>query len=348
MSNEITNYLKNYSKKSELFLKKFFSKEKINAKKIDATSLKNLEDFEEYSYGGKNLRGALTMLGYQMVGGNNLETILPISCAIQLFHNFLLVHDDIIDKDTVRRNKPTIHTIGSLQYGEHFGISRAISIGDLGALLAFKLMINSRIDSSLLLKALLSLDNFLINTIYGELMDIEFDVKEKIIWDDIYKIRLYKTAYYTIVMPLTVGAILGKTSQKSLLNIRKFGELLGIVFQLADDVLGIYGDFKKTGKSNDSDIKEGKKTLLYAKAFELSAEKDKQYLLKYYGLPGVNSQQIEKVRNIIKSSGSLGYSLNTIKRLASKSKKVIPRLTTINNYQQLLNQLVDFVVQRSN
>ena len=125
------DYLKAYSQKADRFLYSFFKKKKALAKKIDPDLVSILQVFQDYSKGGKKARGALCVLGYQACGGRNIEDILPISCAIELFHNYLLIHDDVIDKDKRRRGKPTIHTIYARARGEHYGNSKAIIIGDI-------------------------------------------------------------------------------------------------------------------------------------------------------------------------------------------------------------------------
>ena len=342
----ISEYLKDYSNRADDFLKAFFSRKSKEGSNIDLEIGRILSDIEVYSRGGKKLRGALTQLGYQIAGGKDKKAILPVTCGIELIHNFLLIHDDIIDQDNVRRGKPTLHIKYSKAKDKHFGISKAIIVGDLASNLAQELILASKFSGRKLNKALLVLNDMVQKTVYGELLDIEFDHKQKVLWEDIMKVRTYKTAYYTFVMPLTVGAILGGARDSKIKAIEKFGIPVGIAFQLMDDILGVFGDLKKTGKSNDSDITDGKKTFLFVKALELAPVKGKKYLLKWYGSKLLNSKRINNVRQIIKESGSLEFSKNLGEKFANKGKVYIPAMTRDRGFQELLFGFADLVVSR--
>lgn len=319
-------------------MKKFFAEKKKEAQKIDPEIKKALEVFENYTSGGKKIRGALTVLGYQMAGGRDFEAILPVSSGIELLHNFLLIHDDIIDKDALRRGKPTVHR----QVGE----AKAIMIGDMGAFLGQELIISSGFLKEQTIKAQKKLNELILKTVYGEMLDVYYDQKDKITWDDIHRVRLYKTAYYTFVMPLSVGATFSGAGEEIYRAIEGYGANVGIAFQISDDILGVFGDSEITGKSTDSDIKCGKKTFLYAKALELTEGQDKAFLKTRYGAKDLNAKEIEKIRAIFKSSDSLDYSKKLAAELAEKGKKEVKKLTKDTKYQKILTELADFVVLR--
>lgn len=334
----LEGYLHPYVSSSQAFLKKFFARKKKEAEKIDPEIKRALEIFESYASGGKKIRGALTVLGYQMAGGGDLEAVLPVSCGIELLHNFLLIHDDIIDKDALRRGKPTVH--------KQVGDSKAIIVGDIGSFLGYELILSANFPREILVEAFSKLNDFVLKTGYGQMLDIDYDQKKDISWEDIYNVRLYKTAYYTFVMPLSVGATLAKADSPTQKAIETYGVNVGIAFQIADDILGIFGDPKVTGKSNNSDIKEGKKTFLYAKALELAGPADKKFLIKRYGTENLKVNEIEKIRSIFESSGSLEYSKKLALELAANGKRVIKEVTADSKYQAILTELADFVVSR--
>jgi len=146
---------------------------------------------------------------------------------------------------------------------------------------------------------------------------------------------------------MLVGATFADPKNKLYLPIREFGEPLGIAFQLVDDILGIYGQSKNTGKSNNSDIKGGKKTLLYAKAFENADKIQQKFLKTNYGNKNITQRNIIKIKEIIKNTGSFDYSLTRAKNLGNKAKKTIPKITGDKKYQLLLKQIVDFVIERN-
>lgn len=339
-------YLKNYALKEERFLKNFLKKKKTSAKKIDKSLEEVLNVFEKYASGGKKVRGALTVLGYQIGGGKDLKKILQVSTAIEILHNFLLIHDDIIDKDEIRRGKKTVHALFSEKYGEHYGNSKALIVGDIGSFLAYELISNVTFQREKKIKAMQVLSDYLLKTGYGELMDIDFDYKEKITWDDILKVRTYKTAYYTFAMPLSVGLSFSNGKKDKQKAMEKYSINIGIAFQLTDDILGVFGNKRVTGKSAERDIREGKHTLLIIKAIELANKKDKAFLKKWYGGEKLDAKKIRKIRKIIKESGSLDYSLKHAKELAKKGKSYIPKITKNKEYAEVLSSLADFIVER--
>lgn len=341
------NYLKEYSKKSNRYLKTFFDNKRKSGGKIDKAVVDSINAFEDYSLGGKKLRGALNVLGYQIAGGKNYSAILQVSCGIELLHSFLLIHDDIIDKDKTRRGKQTLHKLFSQKKGEHFGVSKAIVIGDIGAFLGYELIVNSEFPSDRINRAILVLNDFLLKTMYGEMLDIDFDFKKKISWDEILKVRTYKTAYYTFVMPLVVGAVLGGAKNMRLKLLEGYGVPIGIAFQLIDDILGVFGDPQNTGKSNENDIREGKKTFLYAKALELSKGEDKKFLLRWYGSDKIDKDKIAKIRGLITASGSLDYSQKLAEKMSMKGKKFINKITRDAKQQETLASLADFIITRN-
>ena len=338
-------FLKNYRKVATVFINKFFQKRIAYAGSIDPIVVNLLKSFQDYARGGKMLRGALTVLGYKMSGGTNTKAIIPVSLGIELLHNFLLIHDDVIDKDDLRRGKPTIHKKYS-DGGHHRGISYAIITGDIGAFLGYELIVASSFPKEKIIRALACLNDYLVKTAYGQILDIEFDSKKNITWDEILKVRTYKTAYYTFAMPLSVGAILAGAEKSKLSAIEKYSLPIGIAFQLVDDVLGIFGNINVTGKSNESDIKDGKKTLLFARALELANKKEKQFLSELYGSNKITKENIEKIRNIIRKSGAVEASFSQAEELIRKGKHNIKDMTDISKYQKTLGSLADYTISR--
>lgn len=343
---EATTFLADYSKKADAYLKKFFANKKKSGAQIDSLILDSIEKFENFTSGGKKLRGALTVLGYQLAGSEKIGAILPVSCGIELLHNFLLIHDDIIDKDEVRRGKPTIHKIYSKKNGEHFGVSKAIVVGDIGVFFGYELIVNSQFPKQKVTKALSRLNALLLTTMYGEMLDIDFDFKKEITWGEILKVRTYKTAYYTIVMPLTIGAILGGARNKALQAIESYGVPVGTAFQLMDDILGVFGKSEEIGKSTESDIRKGKKTFLFAKALEVAKAPDKKFLLEWYGAGSLDKDKLNRIRNIFRESGSLDYSQTIAKEMVEQGKKYIPYITANPRFRKTLSTLSDFIIYR--
>ena len=146
-------------------------------------------------------------------------------------------------------------------------------------------------------------------------------------------------------MPLLVGATLGGGSSKLLRNLEWFGKNVGLAFQLRDDVLGVFGDLGETGKSNQSDILAGKKTLLFFKALELAKRADGKFLGKYYGQIKAKAQ-IAEIRRIIKDGGALAYSERLAEDYVKKGKKFISMVTGDKDLQETLSTFADYMIKR--
>lgn len=341
-------YLKDYAKSAGAFLENFITKKVKAGNRIDPRIGECLKTILDYSAGGKKVRGALTALGYRLAGGDDNNAILQASCGIELFHNFLIIHDDIVDNDIARHGQPTVHEKYSKIHGHHFGVAKAIIIGDMSEFLGYYLIVQSALPAERKIEALGKLNDLLLKTVYGEILDIEFDFQAKVSWEDILMVRIYKTAYYTFVMPLTVGATLGNADRKTIRAIEKYGEPVGLAFQLADDILGVFGDPSKTGKSNESDIREGKRTLLFAKSLELANKTEREFLLKWYGAKNLTDKKIAEIREIMKSCGSLDFSVSLAGKLVRKGKKYIPSITPDRQNQEILSSIADYVISRQN
>lgn len=191
--------------------------------------------------GGKRIRGVLVKLGYELVRPVDVE-ILRISAAIEILHAALLIHDDVIDQSPTRRGQPTLykalsHPKDVRVAGDHYGISQAISIGDIGLYLPIKIISGSNFDNDLKIKVLSLLSKTVIDTGWGQILDVEKPGWKDRSPDEANFINLFKTAKYTIAGPLQLGAILAGAEEELLGRLGLFGENLGIAFQIQDDIL---------------------------------------------------------------------------------------------------------------
>jgi len=299
--------------------------------------------FTDGFLGGKMLRGTLVCLGYELVQNEQTQAILKPAAAFEILHTSLIIHDDIIDQSPTRRGQPAMHLHQNAQYG----ISQAICLGDLGISQAVKLLSESDFQTDRKMRAITYFSQIISDTILGEMLDVQSSHTEKPKEEQIFTIHTMKTARYTIVGPMTVGAILGEADEMLLNNITRFGEHLGIAYQIQDDILGIFGDEKKMGKSVTSDIEENKSTLLLTYTLQQGTDKQKEMLKKYYGKKGITKEQHEIIKKIFIASGALAYSQKHMNNLVSKAKAVIPDITKNRNNQELLLQLTEALVNKS-
>lgn len=329
MKDKFIEYYKEESKKLNDYINRF-NDELI---KTDNNFLKqNLESFKELNTDGKLIRGTLINLGYKILK-DDYEYSYPLATSFEIFQTAILIHDDIIDKDDIRRGKSTIHSKIKKEYkDEHLGNSIALCMGDYGFYSSIKMIADSYKDDNNLSKVISYFSDIVLKTIEGEVLDVITPFKEinKIenhnLDEDIMNIYKLKTAYYTIIGPLSLGLILGDIEEDKLKEIYDFGYNVGIAFQLQDDLLGIYSD--SIDKVIGSDIKEFKTTMLYA-----YTKKDKELyndLLEVYGKE-IDENKVKKVRNIFEKSGAKTYVEEEIEKLYNKGVEIVNKINWIKN-----------------
>ena len=316
----------------------------------------NLEIFSNLNRDGKLIRGFLISLGYKMSNKENIDYSYPLALAYEIFQTSILIHDDIIDEDNLRRGKETIHYSSyknNKKYNDtlakKIGDSVAICVGNYGLFEAFKQIIKNYGNDKNYSKILEYYDETILKTCEGELIDVElsfdgrYKLKDTNLYDNIMSIYKLKTAYYTIIGPLTLGLILGGISDDKIKIIEKLGEKIGIAFQIQDDILGIYNDM---GKVIGSDIKEYKQTLLFSYTMDKKEYKDE--LLKYYGKEDISEKEIEIVQSIFKESGAYDYAYGLMNDLYNESLEIIKDISWIDtNNKKLLIGFVEYLRQRN-
>jgi geranylgeranyl diphosphate synthase type I len=234
----------------------------------------------------------------------------------------LLIHDDIIDRSHTRRGKPSLHLLFDKRHRERsylgdpgsFGINMAIIGGDLAESFGEKALLNSGFPKDRLLDALICQTEMIRDTGYGQVLDLySVELPE---WSEemVIKVHTFKTARYTLDAPLKIGALLHGASRKQLDALEGYAIPVGIAFQIIDDILGFFGDPKRGGNEDLSDIKEGKRTLLMIKALENGTEEQKEKILSALGDQDLTVERAEEIREIIRITGSEDYSREMAKK----------------------------------
>ncbi|OGZ24666.1 MAG: hypothetical protein A2896_01895 [Candidatus Nealsonbacteria bacterium RIFCSPLOWO2_01_FULL_43_32] len=227
MSQQFTQILLKYQKAIGQEVAKFFN-QKIN----QAGSIfekKTLNWLKEYSLRpAKRIRAILVNQGYFLAGGRARQAILSASIFIELIHNYLLIHDDILDEDEIRRGKKTFHKL--------HGQNMAICAADMASALGYEILSSCRFPVGHKLKALEKLNQTLYFTCYGQMLELSLREKERFTESDVLQINTKKTAFYTLVAPLQIGALLAGAKENLLKKIEKFALPLGIAFQIRDDL----------------------------------------------------------------------------------------------------------------
>ena len=265
----------------------YLSNEVVDNKRISQPG--NLYDPIHYilQLGGKRLRPVLTLMTCDIFIGN-YKPALNAALAIEMFHNFTLMHDDIMDKAALRRGKTTVH--------KKWDINTGILSGDALMILAYQFFENYEGD---IFKKIVSLFNkTAIEVCEGQQFDIDFETSMNVSLSDYKKMIGFKTAVL-VAASLKMGAIIGEANDKEADLIYNFGYHLGMAFQLQDDYLDTFGteDF---GKRIGGDILENKKTFLVIKVLELASDADRSEIEKLYSLKDENEEKIKKVTSFFK------------------------------------------------
>ncbi len=355
---DFLSYLKTSAKDINQELDQFLESWQKEVGEISPRLNPLVQVFIEACEGGKRLRGALVKLGYE-ISANRLQTtdyrgrrkmederheILKPAAAFEIFQTAILAHDDIIDQSDLRRGRKTLwKALG----GNHYGISQTICLGDIGFFLAYKLLAESNFPDKLKNKAIQFFTKSMISTGLGQMMDVALPNSSG--WsseEDVLTIFRLKTAHYTLVGPLQLGAILGGGNDNLLSYIEKFGESLGIAFQIQDDILGVFGDEKTLGKSVASDAEEGKITLLLIEALRRANARQKQILDKYYDQGKIGEEELNQIRKIFIETGAMAYSQEKAQQLVAQAKDVIRQMDISQDHKSLLEEMADFLVKR--
>ena len=265
--------------------------------------------------GGKRLRPVLVLMAAE-VFDCSYEKALDAALAIEIFHNFSLVHDDIMDDAPIRRGKPTVH--------EKWDINTGILSGDAMLINAYQLFENYEGETFKELAKLFS--KTAIEVCEGQQYDIDFETREDVAIEEYLKMIEYKTAVL-VGAALKMGAIVAKTSKENKEAIYEYGRLLGIAFQLQDDYLDAFGDPETFGKQPGGDIIENKKTFLYIKALELSKPEVASQLEHLYTInPSDSSAKVETVKAMFEESGAAGLIRKEIETYTKKAFSILEKM----------------------
>jgi geranylgeranyl diphosphate synthase type II len=291
---------------------------------------KNLYEPIEYilSLGGKKIRPVLTLMAANFFS-NDFKKALPAAYAIEMFHNFTLVHDDIMDDAPLRRGKETVH--------EKWDINAGILSGDAMLILAYQYFENYPAVTFQKLAKLFS--KTALEVCDGQQLDVDFETRNDVTIDEYINMISLKTSVL-IGAALKMGAIVAEAEEVEAQRIYDFGLNLGIAFQLQDDYLDTYGDPKTFGKQVGGDIIENKKTYLYLKALELADENDTADLLKYYQTKlDDNEEKIHFTKQVFDK-----YNIPTLikSQIESYSQRAFDIVSELNINQESKDELLLF------
>ena len=307
-------------------------------KKIFTKEPKGLYDPMVYilGLGGKRLRPILTLMAADIFEGD-YKNALDAALAVEVFHNFSLVHDDIMDHAPLRRGKQTVH--------EKWNLNTGILSGDAMLIVAYQLFENYDAETFQKLAKLFS--KTAIEVCEGQQYDVDFETRDHVTIAEYIKMITYKTAVL-VGASLKMGAIVANTTSDNTEAIYDFGLNLGIAFQLKDDYLDVYGDPETFGKQTGGDIIVNKKTFLYLKALENLNNEDKKHLLQLYSTNSENSEnKITLVKKYMLSSGAANLTLKEIENYTEKAFLVLKKLNISDDKKAALRSFGENLMGRT-
>ena len=304
------------------------------------------ESIREFSLReGKRIRPLLFILSYKghLPQGKKVPpSLYNASTCIEFLHNFMLIHDDIIDCSDLRRGKPTMHkllehTAPSADPAK-LGTDLAIIAGDIVYALAIDAYMSIKEDAARKEKALKYFVQTAAFTAMGEFVDTVNGVDKlaNVTEKDVFLNYSLKTARYTFDCPLVTGAILAGATAREIKRLAEFGLLIGQAFQIQDDIIGIFETEAAIGKSILSDLEEQKKTLLIVHAYKTLRGKARAAFLRIFLKPKKTLEDLEAVKKILVEAGALAYALKAVHSRITKADAILKRSAITPKYRELI------------
>jgi geranylgeranyl diphosphate synthase type I len=347
--------LKEYIVSIQPILNNFLDKEMEDAKEFGDVPVLMVKTYKDMITAGKGIRGFLVKLAYEACGGKEKEKILEASTFMELFHSAILMQDDFMDRDGFRRGLPAAHIvfeeeakkIGIKIPAEHYGYSTAVCLSDGGFYLSWKKLMESGFSDDVLVRASKVYYDYVVRLAYGQALDLTITGKDDITEEDILKVIWTKSGEYTALLPLLSGAALaGEENREKINNIKEYAKCFGWAFHIQDDILGLFADQDKLGKPVGSDLKEGKNTLLMLHLKKNGAPDQIKFQNEVLGNQDITEEQVEKMKKILKDTGSYGHVYELGLSYVEEGKKYIPLIAEDKELQKVLESLLVYMMER--
>jgi geranylgeranyl diphosphate synthase, type I len=313
------------------------------------------DELRAFLAGGKRIRPALLLLGYEAAGGADRSDVLGPALALELLHTCALLHDDVIDQATTRRGRATVHRTfarlhresgwsgGSTDYGE----AVAILVGDLAFVQADELFLDASVPGGVLVAALRRFVTLREEVMVGQYLDLHAAASATTDRETALRVATLKSGRYSIARPLEIGAVLAGAEPALVTGLGRFGDPLGRAFQVRDDLLGVFGDQDSTGKSVASDLSEGKRTLLVAETLARLGPDARDDFEAALGDPRLDPAGAGRLRGIMEESGGRAATEAYVAEAAAEAKGVLDGLGLPVASRRALDELAAYLVDRA-
>ncbi len=302
------------------------------------------------------LRGGLVRLGYELFRSGESEAVTACGAALELFQSSLLIHDDIMDRDTLRRGAKTLHALYADEAAaagsrdpDHTGLALGVCAGDIGFFLGFRILADLRADGFPLVEVMSLFAREMSVVGAAQMLDVRSgSVRSATDEKDIITLYRYKTGRYTFSLPLSLGALLAGSTATLRRSLENLGERLGIIFQIKDDELGLFANAELTGKPAGSDLREGKYTVFFARLAPLLTSPEADRFYSVFGKAGLTPSDIEYVRDLVRKTGVAENVGATVRGLADDCRRDIDALAADPGLRSdRLTDLLEYSLTRS-
>lgn len=291
--------------------------------------------------GGKRLRPFLVIKSFELFD-KDVRKVLPVAAGLELIHNFTLVHDDIMDHDLMRHNAPTVHA--------KYGVPLAIISGDILFAKAFEAIVlgmkKVSIKENIIIRVLELAIKSSIRVCEGQAKDLRMSSSKRFYSKETYFNMIQSKTATLFEAACKAGSIVGDAGEKDERFMASFGRYIGIAFQLVDDLLGIVGDSRLTGKPVGSDLREGKKTLALSLALKLASDEDRIKIQRVFGKKKVTQEEMEEALKIISETKVADKVRDEARFYANKALSILKRYPD-SPAKKSLSELTNFIVARN-
>lgn len=306
--------------------------------------------------GGKRLRAALVLVAYEMCGGRDRALGLRVAAIVELIHAYVLALDDIADRSETRRGGPTVHKLlqtyhqGERLHGDsaHFGTVQTMNMVVGLEHYAMRQISELPLSDTCRLQLINHLNDSLLITVQGQVSDIFNEALQEVGEAEVRQVLTWKTAYYSFWNPLVMGALLAGADPADLGPLEAYAMNTGLSFQIADDILGTFGDSYQSGKSATDDLREGKITLLVSRALSRATAHQKRHLLAALGNPQAGEAEYQAARDVIQATGALDDARRLARDYSEKAVDALKDVPAVWNPEGVLflRGLARFVASR--
>lgn len=306
--------------------------------------------------GGKRLRPRFALAGWAAARPDAApapDGVVTACSALELIQACALIHDDIVDASDTRRGRPTVHRSGEAVHRDQgwagdpgrYGVSQAILLGDLALTWADEMFVRSGVGDAALGRALEPWYAMKTEVLSGQMLDILAEASGATDDETPRRVNRYKTAAYTVERPLHIGAALAGATEETVSALREFGVALGQAFQLRDDMLGVFGDPAETGKPSGDDLREGKRTLMLARAVAQAPAADAQFLLSRLGTD-LDDAGLARARRVLVDSGAVACVESEIDTLIDRGLAALDSAPISDHGRDRLRSLAEAATRR--